>query len=50
MKICLVLIVNVELFRKIKGLRNDISHGRIDGLKYEGLRFENEERKDEKIT
>lgn len=28
---------HVKLFHKIKGLRNDISHGRIDRLKYEGL-------------
>jgi hypothetical protein len=36
---------NVELFRKIKGLRNDISHGRIDGLKYEGLDLKTKEGK-----
>ncbi len=36
---------NVKLFRKIKGLRNDISHGRIDGLKYEGLNLKTKEGK-----
>lgn len=36
---------HVKLFRKIKGLRNDISHGRIDGLKYEGLDLKTKEGK-----
>ena len=36
---------HVELFRKIKRLRNDISHGRIDKLEYQGLDLRNKEGK-----
>ena len=36
---------HVELFRKIKNLRNDISHGRVDDLVYEDLNLGTKEGK-----
>jgi hypothetical protein len=41
---------HVELFRKIKGLRNDISHGRIDKLEYERLDLQKKEGKQKILT
>ncbi|KKK80295.1 hypothetical protein LCGC14_2824900 [marine sediment metagenome] len=38
---------HVKLFRKIKGLRNDISHGRIDKLEYKNLDLRTKEGKQE---